>query len=384
MAHWEAGGALARGKPPGKMLLRGAPKLGYVRSRKQGVWARIKPSKWFLAKTMLRGSAIAALAAMYMHALHKQVDLDDQARRQEQDGYFYCVLKDGYDMFSDAFVDILHSAEGFSKKFYPDNKGVAVGYGYNPTQNSAEYNKGIMDFAGIDEATQALILKNAGKLREADMGRVPEEFKGIRLTEEQINRMALYAKMTYEQDFLQVLADKMDRRGYGAQAKQKALVSYGRMPENEKAVLVHMAYKVGRANLSKYEGFFGNFLEYLDNPTDENRKKVAAGFVYRYKKGGKMLTDDRVGRMHRTAFLGQSPKGAPRPSGAQGLAQAQKAPSAAGQPAELTEDEKYAQASKEVARMMSFGALARYLAQKAEGLARERDEGSAKPAMGKG
>ena len=357
--------------------------MGYVHSKQQGVWARIRPSKWFLAKTMLRGSAIAALAAMYMHALHKQVDLDEQARREEQDGYFYCVMKDGYDMFSDAFVDILHSAEGFSKKFYPDNKGVAVGYGYNPTQNSAEYNKGIMDFAGIDEATQALILKNAGKLRESDMGCVPEEFKGIRLTGEQINKMALYAKMTYEQDFLQVLQAKMEARGYGASAKQKALASYGRLPDNEKAVLVHMAYKVGRANLSKYEGFFGNFLAYLDNPTDENRKKVSEGFVYRYKKGGKMLTDDRVGRMHRTAFLGAGAKhGAKAGSG-----QAQLAKEAPAVPADagLTEDEKYAQASKEVAQMMSFGALARYLAQKSAGMAESRDARAAPAAgMGKG
>ena len=49
--------------------------------------------------------------------------------------------------------------------FYADNKGYAVGYGYNPTQNSKEYNKSILDYAGVDENTKQVILKNAEKYK---------------------------------------------------------------------------------------------------------------------------------------------------------------------------------------------------------------------------
>ena len=39
-------------------------------------------------------------------------------------------------------------------------RGYAVGYGYNPTQNSQQYNKSILiDYAGVDEATQQKIFK---------------------------------------------------------------------------------------------------------------------------------------------------------------------------------------------------------------------------------
>lgn len=49
-------------------------------------------------------------------------------------------------MIKDPFLSLLKRAEGFQKGFYADNKGYAVGYGYNPTQNSKEYNKSILDY----------------------------------------------------------------------------------------------------------------------------------------------------------------------------------------------------------------------------------------------
>mgnify|MGYP000019315177 CR=1 FL=1 len=40
-----------------------------------------------------------------------------------------------------------------------------------------------MDYAGVDEATQQKILKNAEKYRNQDGGSVPKEFKDIKFSE---------------------------------------------------------------------------------------------------------------------------------------------------------------------------------------------------------
>ena len=261
------------------------------------------------------------------------------------------MIENTYDSFYDSFLHLLKKAEGFSKSFYADNKGVAVGYGYNPTQNDINYNKNILDYAGVDETTQNKILANSKKFKNMEVNKVPEEFKNISLTTEQINKMALYSKKTYENDF--VLKEKINNKNYSETKKNSLINQYQSLPDNQKAVLTHMTYKVGKGGLAKYNTFFNNFIIYLDKPTLENKQKVANSFIYHYRKNGKMLSDTRVSDMHANLFMHDAPKKEVLIT--KKINKPEK---------ELTQDEKFNIATEEIKNQISFSGLKNYLIEK--------------------
>ena len=263
------------------------------------------------------------------------------------------VFKGQYDsMIKDPFLSLLKRAEGFQKGFYADNKGYAVGYGYNPTQNSKEYNKSILDYAGVDENTKQVILKNAEKYKNQNGGKVPEELKQTNFTKEQLDKMAVYSQRTYERSFYKVLNHKLDAKQIEGTRRTNILKSYVELPQNKKAVLIHMAYKVGETNLEKYRNFFNNFIAYLESPTDKNKESVAKSFTYKYAKNGVMLNDTRVEKMHHDLFMKEMPKQELIKDDSKSVQTSYKDKN------KLTEAEKMNKAMKEVNQQITFnGAL---------------------------
>lgn len=271
----------------------------------QKIIKKLTPTKWGMCKAFVKLGLLTVAATYYFGAIQTQM------KKDESSSVFSSieeVLKNQYEAIKDPFLSLLKKAEGKEDKFYPDNKGYAVGYGYNPTQNSVNYNKSILDYAGVDQKTQEVILKNAGKYKNQNGGQVPEEFKHVKFTPDQLDKMALYAQQSYERSFFRVLNHKLDKKALPSNRKEMILSAYANLPENKKAVLIHMAYKVGEANLEKYNNFFNNFINYLQNPTNENKVAVADSFTYKYAKNGVMLHDTRVEKIHHDLFMKEMPK----------------------------------------------------------------------------
>lgn len=272
---------------------------------KEALSKDLKPTKWKMFKFFIKVGFVTVAASYYLHAVNEQIKKNDNP---DIISSFESVIKQQYEFIKSPFLSLLSKAEGFEKSFYADNKGYAVGYGYNPTQNSQQYNKSILDYAGVDEATQQKILKNAEKYRNQDGGAVPKEFKDIKFTKEQLDKMAIYAQGSYEKSFYRVLSHKLDNKKIQGEKRIKIIKSYIELPENKKAVLIHMAYKVGEKNLEKYNNFFNNFILYLENPSEKNKEAVANSFTYKYAKNGKMLHDTRVEKIHHDLFMKDMPK----------------------------------------------------------------------------
>lgn len=306
----------------------------------------IVPTKWGMCKFFFKVGIFAIASTYYFGAIHNQMKKDENSTLF---GSIEDVLKNQYDAIKDPFLSLLKRAEGYQNGFYADNKGYAVGYGYNPTQNSKEYNKSILDYAGVDENTKAIILKNADKYKNQNGGKVPQEFKDAKFTKEQLDKMAVYSQQSYERSFFRVLNHKLDNKNIEGVRRTKILKAYVDLPENKKAVLIHMAYKVGETNLEKYNNFFNNFINYLENPTNSNKEAVAQSFTYKYAKNGVMLHDTRVEKMHHDLFIKDMPK--------KELIVENKTVDKADKN-KLTEQEKFNKAMKEVNQQITFnGAL---------------------------
>lgn len=295
--------------------------------------------KWFW-KLSWKVTLIFMATGYYAHVLYDKAHF--QASTSD-------VIAHDYNVIVAPFLNLLGKAEGNSSTFYADNKGYAIGYGFNPTQNSREYNQGILDFAKVDTKTAQTILDESGKYRNvSNQGKnVPEDLKNVHLSQDEINRMALYAQHSYEKSFMTVLQERMQAEGYSPEKIQKAVQEYQNLPDNQKAVLIHMTYKVGEPGLRKYHSFFHDFAIYLNNQTNENREKVANDFIYHYTSGKKVLLDTRVMKIHHDMFL-------EKPVYAQNH---QDDSAKKDKPITLTDSEKYLKASKEISEQWSFHSI---------------------------
>lgn len=316
----------------------------YNNNLSERIIKQLTPTKWGMCKAFVKLGVLTIAATYYFGAIQTQMKKDENVSVFSS---IEEVIKNQYEAIKDPFLSLLKKAEGLDNKFYPDNKGYAVGYGYNPTQNSEDYNKSILDYAGVDQNTQEIILKNAGKYKNQNGSQVPEEFKHVKFTQDQLDKMALYAQQSYERSFFKVLNNKLDKKHIEKNDREKILSAYANLPENKKAVLIHMAYKVGEANLEKYNNFFNNFINYLENPTNENKIAVADSFTYKYAKNGVMLHDTRVEKIHHDLFMKEIPK--------KEIIVEHKTNS---EKPKLTEQEKLQKAMKEVNQQITFnGAL---------------------------
>lgn len=197
----------------------------------------------------------------------------------------------------EAFLHLLNVAEGKQAKFYRDNKGIAIAYGWNPTRNSKEFNLSIAQQAGLDQEQIDAILKvsNTNKVNF-----VPKNLRKIKLSEEQLDKTAIALMPRYEQEFLNAMTEHSIRN---KRNPEKDIAAYKQLPNNQQAVMIHMAYKVGGDNLSNYKTFYKKLFKYLDSPNKSNLNQVQKNFTYTYATlDGQRLHDTRVEDIHNSFF----------------------------------------------------------------------------------
>lgn len=264
----------------------------------------------FVFKCFLKLGMVLSMTAYYGHLVYQKQHNDmamSQTLNKDYNLLSQSDLIDGAknlgNMIAEPFLALLGKAEGKSYGFYLDNKGFATGYGYNPTQNDANYNRAILTFAEVDPNIINTVINVSSKYKNTQLKAVPVELTNVKFSEKQIKKMALFAKKSYEQDFLIVFKEKMDSKGYSDEKQKLLLNRYQVLTDEQKAVLIHMTYKVGQTGLTHYNTFFSDFINYLNNPTTQTQEKVANDFVYHYKKDGKILVDERVDDIHHNLFM---------------------------------------------------------------------------------
>lgn len=198
---------------------------------------------------------------------------------------------------TEAFTKLLGITEGKANFFYKDNLGIATAYGWNPTKNSKEFNVDVAHKIGMTNSQVKSIesISNNSKVQS-----VPKSLKKVVLTDKQIQKSAEIMLSFYEGELLNVLKIKSqeNKKDYS-----KALKAYHSLPNNQQVVMVHMAFKVGKKNLLKYNQFFNGLFNYMDKPTPDNLEKVTDNIDYSFKtKNGDRLHDTRVEQLHTEFF----------------------------------------------------------------------------------
>lgn len=206
-------------------------------------------------------------------------------------------MKSVFNSKLEAFIKLLGITEGKANFFYKDNLGVATAYGWNPTKNSKEFNVDVAYKIGMSTSQVKSIAKISAN---STIQSVPTSLKKVILSDKQIQKSAEIMLQFYEAEFLKVMKIKSQQNG---KDYNDVLHYYHQLPNNQQAVMVHMAYKVGTKNLLKYDIFFKRLFTYMEHPTTINLNKVTANFDYLYKtKSGDTLHDTRVEKTHNEFF----------------------------------------------------------------------------------
>lgn len=198
---------------------------------------------------------------------------------------------------TEAFLNILRITEGKSNKFYHDNKGVATAYGWNPTRNSKEFNKEVAQAIGLPKKATKVIEEISAN---PSVKYVPKQLKNTVLSDKQVYKSAVFMMDFYERQFIKVLRRQALQKGY---SPTKAEKFYYSMPYNQQAVMMHMAYKLGNAGLSKYNNFFGKLFTYMENPNERNFKRISHELEYTYvDRKGDTIRDTKAEDTHFVFF----------------------------------------------------------------------------------
>lgn len=166
------------------------------------------------------------------------------------------------------YPSIVAVVEGYRSKPYRDNKGAAIGMGWNLGQQSVAKNTELTRAIGVAPGPAAQLVALSGVQQ-------PTSLPDASITPDQGAQAVLLMREQYEAPM------------------RKLVPSFSSLKKNEQDALVYHAYKVGGSGASKYKKMLEAIKTYSANSTEENKMKVASTFTYKYTLNGKEYSDSR-------------------------------------------------------------------------------------------
>lgn len=166
------------------------------------------------------------------------------------------------------YSSIVAEVENYRSKAYMDNKGAAIGMGWNLGQQSTARNTELTRAIGLSPGPAAQLVALSGVQQ-------PTNLPDASITPDQGAQAVLLMREQYEAPM------------------RKLVPSFASLKKNEQDALVYHAYKVGGGGASKYKNMLAAIKTYSANPSEENKLKVASTFTYKYTLNGKEYSDSR-------------------------------------------------------------------------------------------
>lgn len=166
------------------------------------------------------------------------------------------------------YSSIVAEVENYRSKAYMDNKGAAIGMGWNLGQQSTARNTELTRSIGLAPGPAAQLVALSGVQQ-------PTSLPDASITPDQGAQAVLLMREQYEAPM------------------RKLVPSFSSLKKNEQDALVYHTYKVGGGGASKYKNMLAAIKTYSANPTEENKLKVASTFTYKYTLNGKEYSDSR-------------------------------------------------------------------------------------------
>lgn len=168
------------------------------------------------------------------------------------------------------FRALVAEVEGYRAYLYNDNKGYAIGMGWNVSMQTRQTNEKIASTIGLpsNQASQLVALSSMHKERPLP--------RYIQLTPSQAFQAVEWMKPQFEEPIKQLIGQGFDQ-----------------LAPNKQAVLIYHVYKVGPEGAAKYHHLIADVKQFIKNPTEQLNEKIAKDFTYKYTINGTVKQDTR-------------------------------------------------------------------------------------------
>lgn len=201
----------------------------------------------------------------------------------------------------DYFLSICVYCEGFSSNLYKDNKGFAIGLGYNLSMQSEEKNKYYLKHIFTKQEHIDFLSSLSGK-NHNDIKL--NDYKHLKISPEQGFYLAKLMEQQIEKEIFLGISKHIEKKFLqnSVIAKKQSMDLLKKLTNNEMAALKYHMYKIGYNNFLKYENLLNSLYKtkiYQIGKTEDSSKY----FIYKYKKDNTWFRDSHAETMIQSMFL---------------------------------------------------------------------------------
>lgn len=169
------------------------------------------------------------------------------------------------------FLAMVSEVEGYRPYLYNDNKGYAIGMGWNVSMQTRRANSSIAESIALpnNQKTELVSLSNMAKPNH-----LPRD---IQLSTQQAFQAVEWMKPQYEKSIEELIGP-----------------GFSQLAPNKQAVLIYHVYKVGAGGAAKYHHLIADVKAFIKNPNEQLNEKIAKDFTYHYTINGQVKQDTRA------------------------------------------------------------------------------------------
>lgn len=200
------------------------------------------------------------------------------------------------------FLALASQAEGFTEKIYQDNRGFAIGNGWNLSHQSIQDNQqlalAVFDNPAFIHMVSHMSVESDNKKK--DMSKLSE----IKITPQKSMQITyLLGEKIKEKVVLKGLSQTLEKdRGLTEKQSDKlAIKLFKNLKKNEQDAIIYHAYKLGKKGFLRYKNMISGLINYAEKKGD--KQAVINELSYMYKLNGKKIEDNNAQELVTSMFV---------------------------------------------------------------------------------
>ena len=189
------------------------------------------------------------------------------------------------------FMALASKTEGFKYKLYKDNRGYALGHGWNLTEQSPKTNK---KFASAVFKTESVINTITNMSKHSSKMVSVNDMKQIRIKPEQAQKVTYLMGQHFKKEVVIPGIAKFVKTKYrlsNNRAQEMSWKVFNNLKPNEQDAIIYHAYKCGFGGFTKFQTLLDKLVDYSLGKNKVKNLDVVKEFNYSYKIGNKKYLD---------------------------------------------------------------------------------------------
>ena len=201
------------------------------------------------------------------------------------------------------FLALASQAEGFRENIYQDNRGFAIGNGWNLSHQSIQDNQQLA-LAVFDNPASIHLVSHMSVESDQVKNKNLSELNSIKITPQKSMQITyLLGEKIKNKVVIKGIAQTLEQdRGLTEKQSEKlATKIFKNLKKNEQDAIVYHAYKLGKKGFLRYKNMIASLISYAEKKGD--KQTVISELSYTYKLNGKKIVDNNAQELVSAMFV---------------------------------------------------------------------------------